>query len=137
MKKGKPKDIEESRKNMLSELKKLEEELVSAKNDLEAFLDGKTPPSVAEWQKKIVSNWNDYNFIASCGHVYKLTDEVKKKPNGAFYSPCDLCELSDQCVDKDNAPLCAVCGAEGNEYFYDAGELDIMKNKTMKITPWF
>lgn len=120
----------------VEELEKTVKTLKNELADIHAFMNGETPQSIIPWQNHIQEHWNDYAFIAMGGHVYKLTDEVKKKRNGAMYSPCDLCELKENCSKEDTTALCYAIGAERNEYFYDAGELVIGK-KSMKIKPWY
>ena len=119
----------------VEELEKTVKILKDELADIHALMNGETPPSVLSWEKHIQEHWNDYTFIAYGGHVYKLTDKVKQKDNGAYYSPCDLCELKHGCK-KDDRAICHELGAASNEYFYDAGEL-VIEKKNMKIKPWF
>lgn len=83
-------------------------------------------------------HYDPLNMVVVMGSVYSLSDEVKKKDNGALYSPCELCDLRQSCADKrDHNPipgfenveihsgnnfLCKLLhGAETNEYYREVG----------------
>jgi len=113
---------------MLKDFKTLNE-------DLGAFMRGEIGPTQKAYIEKINSNWNGYNFIVQFGHVFRLTDKVRYKDNGAMYTPCENCELSGYCS-KDIGRLCDLLQAGGNEWFEDAGELILDKKGKMKVEPW-
>lgn len=41
--------------------------------------------------------YDPLNMIVAWGKVYSLTDEIRKKKNGALYSPCENCDLWSEC----------------------------------------
>jgi len=72
--------------------------------------------------------YDPLNMIVAWGRVYSLTDEVRKKPNGALYSPCDNCDLIEVCYDDWRRPdtsvchdLCRLHQAKTNEYYREVG----------------
>ena len=72
--------------------------------------------------------YDPLNMIVAWGRVYSLTDEVRKKPNGALYSPCDNCDLIEVCYDDWRHPdtsvchdLCRLHQAKTNEYYREVG----------------
>ena len=72
--------------------------------------------------------YDPLNMIVAWGRVYSLTDEVRKKPNGALYSPCDNCDLIEVCYDDWRHPDTSVCHdicrlhqAKTNEYYREVG----------------
>ena len=105
--------------------------------DLKAFLTGGIGPTQQEYIDKINADWNGYNFIVVFGHVYRLTNEIKRKENGSLRCPCEVCELKDECCQDSDKTLCGLLGADTDEYFYDAGELVIDKRGKMKVKKWF
>ena len=73
-------------------------------------------------------HYDPLNMIVALGRVYSLTDEVRKKPNGALYSPCDNCDLIEVCYDEWRHPdtsvchdLCRLHQAKTNEYYREVG----------------
>lgn len=73
-------------------------------------------------------HYDPLNMIVAWGRVYSLTDEVRKKPNGALYSPCDNCDLIEVCYDDWRHPdtsvchdLCRLHQAKTNEYYREVG----------------
>lgn len=73
-------------------------------------------------------HYDPLNMIVAWGRVYSLTDEVRKKPNGALYSPCDNCDLIEVCYDDWRHPdtsvchdLCRLHQAKTNEYYRKVG----------------
>lgn len=73
-------------------------------------------------------HYDPLNMIVACGRVYSLTDEVRKKPNGALYSPCNNCDLIELCYDDWRHPdtsvchdLCRLHQAKTNEYYREVG----------------
>ncbi len=70
-------------------------------------------------------HYDPLNMIVAWGRVYSLTDEVRKKPNGALYNPCDNCDLSEFCVSQDGTEplksLCQLHQAKTNEYYRKVG----------------
>lgn len=73
-------------------------------------------------------HYDPLNMIVAWGRVYSLTDEVRKKPNGALYNPCDNCDLIEVCYDDWRHPdtsvchdLCRLHQAKTNEYYREVG----------------
>ena len=73
-------------------------------------------------------HYDPLNMIVAWGRVYSLTDEVRKKPNGALYSPCAKCDLIEVCYDDWRHPdtsvchdLCRLHQAKTNEYYREVG----------------
>ena len=70
-------------------------------------------------------HYDPLNMIVVWGRVYSLTDEARKKPNGALYNPCDNCDLSEFCVSQDGTEplksLCLLHQANTNEYYREVG----------------
>lgn len=73
-------------------------------------------------------HYDPLNMIVAWGRVYSLTDEVRKKPNGALYTPCDNCDLIEACYDDWRHPdtsvchnLCRLHQAQTNEYYSEVG----------------
>ena len=70
-------------------------------------------------------HYDPLNMIVAWGRVYSLTDEVRKKPNGALYSPCDNCDLQELCVSQDGTEplkdLCRLHAATGQQYYRKVG----------------
>lgn len=73
-------------------------------------------------------HYDPLNMIVAWGRVYSLTDEVRKKPNGALYGPCDNCDLIEVCYDDWRHPdtsvchdLCRLHQAKTNEYYREIG----------------
>ena len=73
-------------------------------------------------------HYDPLNMIVAWGRVYSLTDEVRKKPNGALYNPCDNCDLIEVCYDDWRHPdtsvchnLCRLHQAQTNEYYREVG----------------
>ena len=70
-------------------------------------------------------HYDPMNMIVAWGRVYSLTDEVRKKPNGALYSPCDNCDLSEYCASLDEksqmANICELHAANNQQYYREVG----------------
>lgn len=70
-------------------------------------------------------HYDPLNMIVAWGRVYSLTDEVRKKPNGALYGPCDNCDLQEYCVSQDGTEspnnLCRLHDANDNQYYSEVG----------------
>ena len=70
-------------------------------------------------------HYDPLNMIVAWGRVYSLNDEVRKKPNGALYSPCDNCDLQEYCVSQDGteslANLCQLHDANDQQYYREVG----------------
>ena len=115
----------------------LDKELESMAKAMNAFMTGQPieavdgedyvskPGCVRETEPE---NYDPLNMIVACGRVYSLTDEVRKKPNGALYSPCDNCDLIEVCYDDWRHPdtsvchdLCRLHQAKTNEYYREVG----------------
>ena len=77
--------------------------------------------------------YDPLNMIVAWGRVYSLTDEVRKKDNGALYSPCENCDLWSQCHEWQGVPtpmlaestchyLCArIHNANDQQYYREVG----------------
>ena len=69
--------------------------------------------------------YDPLNMIVAWGRVYSLTDEVRKKKNGASYGPCDNCALSEYCVSQDDTEslknLCNIHNATDQQYYREVG----------------
>ena len=69
--------------------------------------------------------YDPLNMIVAWGRVYSLTDEVRKKPNGALYGPCDNCDLQELCVSQDGTEsltnLCQLHDANDQQYYREVG----------------
>ena len=67
-------------------------------------------------------DYDPLNLIIVQGTAYGLTDKVRKKKNGAMYTPCDICELREGCNMKDNdMSICHLHQAATNEYYREIG----------------
>lgn len=78
--------------------------------------------------------YDPLNMVVVWGRVYSLTNEVRKKKNGALYSPCENCDLWSQCHEWQDMPtpmleeskchfLCThIHNAESNEYYREVGQ---------------
>ena len=70
-------------------------------------------------------NYDPLNIIIVQGTAYCLSDEVRKKPNGALYGPCDNCALSEYCVSNDGTEslknLCNLHYATDQQYYREVG----------------
>ena len=79
-------------------------------------------------------HYDPLNMIVAWGRVYSLTDEVRKKDNGALYSPCENCDLWSECHEWKDMPtpmldeskchyLCArIHGANEQQYYREVGK---------------
>ena len=105
--------------------------------DLAATLDGQAidgedyvskPGCVRETEP---DNYDPLNIIIRYGTAYCLSDKVRKKDNGSLYTPCDNCDLRNECYDLEECRN--LCGrlhdAEINEYYKEVG--------TVKYSPSF
>lgn len=128
--------MSKKKKNISELLHETTEDLKRFHEDLAAFMNGGIGPTQQEYINKINANWNAYNFIVVFGHVYRLTDRIRYKDNGAMYSPCHNCELSEYCAQDTDKKLCAMLQAETNQWFEDVGELVVSKRGVMKVNPW-
>lgn len=70
-------------------------------------------------------HYDPLNMIVAFGRVYSLTDEVRKKPNGALYTPCENCDLSELCINNDGTEplknLCCLHAATNQQYYREVG----------------
>ena len=70
-------------------------------------------------------HYDPLNMIVAFGRVYSLTDEVRKKPNGALYTPCENCDLSEFCINNDGTEplnnLCCLHAANNQQYYREVG----------------
>jgi hypothetical protein len=115
----------------------LNKELKSTAKAMNAFMTGQPieaidgedyvskPGCVRETEPE---KYDPLNMIVAFGRVYSLTDEVRKKSNGALYSPCDNCDLIEVCYDDWRHPdtsvchdLCRLHQAKTNEYYREVG----------------
>ena len=127
------------KRTISDEAQKTIDELETLRKDIQAFLTGGIGPTQQEYIDKIQSNWNAYNFIVVFGHVYRLTNEKKYRPDGAdvLRCPCEVCDLKEYCAGADSGKsLCKMLDADTDEYFHDEGELVIDKRGKMKVEKW-
>ena len=115
----------------------LNKELKSTANVMNAFMTGQPleavdgvdyvskPGCVRETEPE---HYDPLNMIVAWGRVYSLTDEVRKKKNGALRNPCDNCDLIEVCYDDWRHPETSVCHdlcrlhqANTNEYYREVG----------------
>lgn len=82
-------------------------------------------PKPACVRKTEPEHYDPLNMIVAWGHVYSLTAEIRTKPNGALYCPCDNCDLQDFCVSQDGTEplkhLCRLHGAASQQYYREVG----------------
>ena len=112
----------------------LDKELKSTVKAMNAFMTGQPieaidgedyvskPGCVRETEPE---HYDPLNMIVAWGRVYSLTDEVRKKPNGALYGPCDNCDLQEYCVSQDGTEsqmiLCRLHDANDQQYYREVG----------------
>ena len=112
----------------------LDKELKSTAKAMNAFMTGQPieavdgedyvskPGCVRETEPE---HYDPLNMIVAWGRVYSLTDEVRKKPNGALYGPCDNCDLQELCVSQDGTEsltnLCQLHDANDQQYYREVG----------------
>ena len=112
----------------------LDKELESTAKAMNAFMTGQPieaidgedyvskPGCVRETEPE---HYDPLNMIVAWGRVYSLTDEVRKKPNGALYGPCDNCDLQEYCVSQDGTEsltnLCQLHDANDQQYYREVG----------------
>ena len=69
--------------------------------------------------------YDPLNMMIIYGRAYCLTDEVRKKDNGALYSPCDNCDLRNECLSDDGTKptknLCKLHYATDQQYYREVG----------------
>jgi hypothetical protein len=69
--------------------------------------------------------YDPLNMMIIYGRAYCLTDEVRKKDNGALYGPCDNCALTEFCVSNDGTEslknLCNLHYANDQQYYREVG----------------
>lgn len=105
--------------------------------DLAATLNGQAiegedyvskPGGVRETEPE---HYDPLNIIIRYGTAYCLSDEIRKKKSGALYTPCENCDLRNECYDLEECRN--LCGrlhdAENNEYYREVG--------TVKYAPSF
>lgn len=112
----------------------LDKELESTTKVMNAFMTGQPleaidgedyvskPGCVRETEPE---HYDPLNMIVAWGRVYSLTAEIRTKPNGALYGPCDNCDLQDFCVGQDGTELlkhlCRLQGAASQQYYREVG----------------
>lgn len=73
--------------------------------------------------------YDPMNMITIFGHAYCLTKEIRRRPNGSLYTPCENCALMEYCFDDWRNPDEATCRhicdrlhqAESAEYYREVG----------------
>jgi hypothetical protein len=69
--------------------------------------------------------YDPLNMMIIYGRAYCLTDEVRKKDNGALYGPCDNCDLRQECLSGDGTDqiksLCHLHFATDQQYYREVG----------------
>ena len=115
----------------------LDKEIESTTKAMNAFMTGQPleavdgedyvskPGCVRETEPE---QYDPLNMIVAWGRVYSLTDEIRKKKNGALYTPCDNCDLIEVCFDdwrhQDTSvchDLCRLHNAQTNEWYKEVG----------------
>ena len=105
----------------------LDKEIEATKTVMQGYaVDGEDyvskPGCVRETEPE---KYDPLNMIVAWGRVYSLTDEVRKKKNGALYGPCDNCALSEYCVSQDDTEslknLCNIHNATDQQYYREVG----------------
>ena len=112
----------------------LDKELESTAKAMNAFMTGQPieaidgedyvskPGCVRETEPE---HYDPLNMIVAWGRVYSLTDEVRKKSNGALYSPCDNCDLREYCISQYGTEppksLCQLHAATDQQYYREVG----------------
>lgn len=65
--------------------------------------------------------YDPLNIIIRDGDAYCLSDEKREKPNGAMYSPCELCALRHECDEAGTNSPCQLLSAFNHEYLREVG----------------
>ena len=72
--------------------------------------------------------YDPLNMIIVFGRAYSLSNELRKKENGALRNPCENCDLMYVCFDdsqhpetSDHQDLCRLHQARTNEYYKEVG----------------
>jgi hypothetical protein len=76
-------------------------------------------------------HYDPLNMIIINGRAYCLTNNIRKKKNGALHTPCENCDLYDVCygefqlgdngVDLKSFLFCSLHDAEKDEYYKEVG----------------
>jgi len=70
-------------------------------------------------------HYDPLNIIIRYGTAYSLSDKIRKKDNGSLYTPCENCDLRQECYDFDECRN--LCGrlhdAANNEYYKEVGSV--------------
>lgn len=72
--------------------------------------------------------YDPLNIIIRDGDAYCLSDEKREKPNGAMYSPCELCALHGECEDPDSYTPCDALYADNRQYLQHVGRAEYNKH---------
>lgn len=104
-------DIRIATESIQTRILKIESSLLDKEvKSLRAALDGQAvdgenyvskPACIRETEPE---KYDPLNMIVAWGRVYSLTDEVRKKGNGALYEPCQNCDLWSECHDWKDTP---------------------------------
>ena len=104
-------DIRIATESIQTRILKIESSLLDKEvKSLRAALDGQAvdgenyvskPACIRETEPE---KYDPLNMIVAWGRVYSLTDEVRKKDNGALYEPCQNCDLWSECHDWKDTP---------------------------------
>lgn len=108
--------------------------------DLAATLDGQAidgedyvskPGCVRETEPE---HYDPLNIIIRYGTAYCLSNTIRKKDNGSLYTPCENCDLRNECNynpcdEKQCLRFCSLLDAENNAYYKEVG--------TVKYSPSF
>lgn len=72
--------------------------------------------------------YDPLNMIIAFGRAYSLTDEIRKRENGALRNPCENCDLQEFCFDdwrhhetSARHDLCRLHQAQTNEWYKEVG----------------
>lgn len=73
-------------------------------------------------------NYDPLNVVILYGRAYCLTNEIRQKPNGALYTPCNNCDLQELCYKDWKHPkeeecrhLCQLHYAATEQYYREVG----------------
>lgn len=69
--------------------------------------------------------YDPLNMLVIYGKAYCLTDEIRQRPNGSLYSPCENCALYSECMSKNGSEqlkmLCHLHNANDQQYYQEVG----------------
>ena len=89
-------------------------------------VDYATPGGVRDTEP---DSYDPLNIVIIQGSAYCLADDVRRKPNGSLFTPCQNCDLQDLCWDDwrcgdEHSPrrdFCQMHDARTNQYYREVG----------------